>query len=315
MNEPRKPHILILTDRESLAHGWAEMLRPIAAAVWLGRERLPPDARPDVIVADAAAEAAGWGCGVVRIGGPDLSSGEPGGSGRPDVHGSGQGLDDIHLPEDVAARELMLACRLTARISHLQRQLDAEEALRRRFRDEAMTDPLTGLPNRRAWNDVLQQRLAGGGQQTLCLAILDLDHFKQINDAHGHAVGDQVLRQAGETAVASLRQDDFVARLGGDEFGLLLAVRDGATAGVVVERLRTALPFRLTTNDLPVVTASVGYSVATRDEPRSPDAFYASADEALRSAKQHGRDRTMGGAGDFAGAPVKTGDEDDGDRR
>ena len=205
-----------------------------------------------------------------------------------------QTSDDLPLPADISTRELLLACRLTGRISRLQRQLDAEAALRRRFRDEAMTDSLTGLPNRRAWDEVLQQRLTADGKQTVCLAILDLDHFKQINDVHGHFVGDQVLRQTGETAVASLRQDDFVARLGGDEFGLLLAVHDETVARSVVERLRTALPISLATNGLPVVTASAGYSVASRNVRPTPDAFLASADEALRLAKQHGRDRTEG---------------------
>ena len=255
MHEPGKLRILILTDREPLADRWAETLRPIADAVWLGRDGLPPDARPDVVVADAAAEVGDCGCSVVRIGGAQFAAiGESGCSGA-DLDRSRQGLDNLDLPADVSARELLLACRLMGRISHVRRQLDTEAALRRRFRNEALTDPLTGLPNRRAWIEILQQRLAAGGQQTLCLAILDLDHFKQINNVYGHAVGDAVLRQVGETALANLRQDDFVARLGGDEFGLLLALHDATTASSVVERLRTALPSCLATHGLPRVTA------------------------------------------------------------
>jgi diguanylate cyclase (GGDEF)-like protein len=293
MHETMKPRILILTDQEGLAHCWAETLRPIADTVWLGRDELPPNARPDVVVADAAADVGDCGGSVIRIRGADRGTdGERSRRSGNDVDGAVQASDDLPLPADISGRELLLACRLTGRISHLQRQLDAEAALRRRFRDEAMTDPLTGLPNRRAWDELLQQRLTAGGEQTLCLAILDLDHFKQINDVYGHAVGDQVLRQTGETAVASLRQDDFVARIGGDEFGLLLAVHDETAARSVVERLRTALPIGLATNGLPVVTASAGYKVASRDVPPTPDAFFASADEALRLAKQHGRDRT-----------------------
>ncbi len=313
MHEPQKLRILIRTHQESLARRWAETLRPLAAELWLRADGLPPGAYPDVVVADAAAEVSNCGCGIIRIGGAEVDTGSPGTVPILVAGGHKNGTvpfcppDEVDLPADATARELLLACRLVARVSRLQQRLDAEAALRRRFRDEAMTDPLTGLPNRRAWDEGLERRLASGSQPTLCLAILDLDHFKSINDIHGHAVGDQVLRQAGEAAAANLRQADLVARLGGDEFGLLLALPDATDAGSVVERLRTALPARLVRHNLPVVTASAGYRVASRNDLPDAEAFYASADEALRSAKRLGRDQTVGTPGLTNGVKMQNG--------
>jgi diguanylate cyclase (GGDEF)-like protein len=129
---------------------------------------------------------------------------------------------------------------------------------------------------------------------------LDLDHFKQINDVHGHVVGDEVLREAGRAVYDSLRQDDLVARLGGDEFGLLLWVPDESAAGVVVDRVRTVLPSRLSQTAPYRVTASAGYCIAPRrSAPPLPsaDALYAAADAALHEAKRRGRNRTVGGKG------------------
>ena len=107
---------------------------------------------------------------------------------------------------------------------------------------QALSDPLTGLPNRRAWDLALKEWVAAAadGANRLCVAILDLDHFKQINDVHGHVIGDEVLCASGQEVYDNLRQDDFVARLGGDEFGLLLWVPDEEVTLAVLERVRTA---------------------------------------------------------------------------
>ena len=253
------------------------MLEPSGETVWPSPETMPPDQCPEVVVTDF--EKIEGDAGVVRIG--------------------GSGRADVRLPDDLTARELQLACRLLAQVVRLRRREHCGAELRRRLAAEALTDPLSGLPNRRAWDREVERRLsATSSSRRLCMAVLDLDHFKQVNDAHGHAVGDRVLRAWGRAVRDGLRQDDFVARLGGDEFGLLLWVVDAGMAVAVVDRVRAAVPRRPADSALPTVTASAGCCVAPSDsQPHaapSPEDVYAAAVAALRDAKQQGRDRTVG---------------------
>ncbi len=269
--------ILILTNRQDSARRWAEMLRPLDIELWSSSDDVPSGERPDVIVTDFV--EIDHDTGVVRIGGDARA--------------------DVSLPPDVTARELQLACRLLAQIVRLRRRQHRDAEQRRRLTAEALTDPLTELPNRRAWDQTLAQRLGEArGTQALCLAVFDLDHFKQINDRHGHAAGDAVLRASGQTIREELRQHDFVARVGGDEFAALMWVADSATAAKVVDRVRTALPDRLAHKALHVVAASAGYHVVgpenTSGRIPSADESYAAADAALHEAKRQGRDRTIG---------------------
>ncbi len=123
--------------------------------------------------------------------------------------------------------------------------------------------------------------------------MLDLDRFKQVNDSLGYAAGDELLRAVGQALRASLRQDDFVARLGGDEFGLLLRVRDAASAAATVERVRAGLPERLRALGQQTITASAGFCVLSNDASSVPvAAVLAAIDAALREAKQEGRNRS-----------------------
>jgi diguanylate cyclase (GGDEF)-like protein len=126
------------------------------------------------------------------------------------------------------------------------------------------------------------------------VAILDLDHFKQVNDTLGHAAGDAVLRAAGQTLLAGLRESDFVARLGGDEFGLLLAVHEPSDATAAIERVRVAIGAGTARVGEPV-TASAGLCVSppTAADPDAVDRLYGAADAALREAKAQGRNRTV----------------------
>ncbi len=211
---------------------------------------------------------------------------------------------EVHLPADVGPELLGIVCRLLGRIVQLERRWRLEAQSRVRLAAQAMRDPLTGLPNRRAWDSVLARRLPqADAARRLCLAIFDLDHFKQVNDTRGHPAGDQLLRTAGQTLVGQLRRDDFVARLGGDEFGLLLWVPDQSTAAQVIERVRRALPEGLVQAGLDRVTASAGYCVVPYAQPAqqsvsaaallSAEALYEAADQAMRLAKQQGRDRSL----------------------
>ncbi len=146
--------------------------------------------------------------------------------------------------------------------------------------DLASTDPLTGLPNRRAWDARLQQALSAG--QRFTIAMLDLDRFKDFNDAHGHPAGDRLLKETAAAWREQLRVGDMLARLGGEEFGLLLLDCDRGSAIEVIERLRK-LVFH-------GQTCSAGFAERRDGEPC--EAVTARADTALYEAKASGRDRT-----------------------
>ena len=149
----------------------------------------------------------------------------------------------------------------------------------------AHTDALTGLPNRRALEAALVRELARAQRlaQPLCLAIVDLDHFKVVNDTHGHQAGDRLLRQAAAAWDRQLRAEDMLARNDGDEFTVLLSSCPLEAACEVIERLRAATPGQQ--------TCSAG--VVDWDGSEPPEALTARADQALYAAKHAGRNLTI----------------------
>lgn len=149
----------------------------------------------------------------------------------------------------------------------------------------AHTDALTGLPNRRAWDDELARELARAGRSgtRLCAALLDLDHFKDFNDEHGHQAGDDHLRSVAVGWQGRLRSTDLVARYGGEEFALILSGTTLAQAVEVIETLRGAVPSDQT----------VSGGVAEWDGSESGAELLARADRALYEAKRAGRNRTV----------------------
>jgi diguanylate cyclase (GGDEF)-like protein len=149
----------------------------------------------------------------------------------------------------------------------------------------AETDPLTGLPNRRAWDARL--RRAGLDEEPLTIAMFDLDHFKRFNDSNGHLAGDQLLRDTASNWRDLLRNGDVLARLGGEEFGLLLVGCSPSAATEITERLRQAV----TDNQ----TCSAGLAVRRDGEPLQ--SVLARADHALYDAKAYGRDHSRTAAG------------------
>jgi diguanylate cyclase (GGDEF)-like protein len=213
----------------------------------------------------------------------------------------GNGHGDVSLPVDVTPRELRLACSMLATIVRLRGQLHDGRLLTDELLQQAQTDPLTGLPNRRAWEETVGRRLAAGAERAhrWCVAIVDLDCFKQVNDTHGHPIGDAVLRAAAKALRDSLRHEDLVARLGGDEFGLLLKVPSPASAASVVDRTRSEIAVQSARAGLPAGTASAGFYVLPDDcAPLPyPDVLLSAADEALRQAKAQGRNRSVSGRG------------------
>jgi diguanylate cyclase (GGDEF)-like protein len=162
-----------------------------------------------------------------------------------------------------------------------------------RIAEIAERDELTGLPNRRRAQEALQALQAQGGRgEQAFLALIDLDHFKQVNDVHGHAAGDEVLRHFAQGAAGLLRQGDLLARWGGEEFLLVLRTADAGAAERVCERLRRhafATPVITAAGASIRVTVSIG--LARHAAPRTVEQTLAAADAALYVAKATGRDR------------------------
>jgi diguanylate cyclase (GGDEF)-like protein len=148
----------------------------------------------------------------------------------------------------------------------------------------ASTDSLTGLPNRRIWEDALPRELARSVRtgSPVAIAILDLDHFKYYNDSHGHQGGDLLLKEIAAVWPGELRDSDLLARYGGEEFALLLPDCGTADLEPVVEKVRLATPAGVTT--------SAG--AAVWDGIEEAEELIRRADQALYAAKRGGRDRT-----------------------
>lgn len=159
------------------------------------------------------------------------------------------------------------------------------QGLVRRIEQLARTDPLTHLPNRRSWEERLREAIARARRRDdpMAVAILDLDHFKRFNDAHGHPAGDRLLSGAASAWRASLREEDIMARIGGEEFGVLMQSTTIFEAEIVVERLRKATPEGET----------VSAGIAQWDGSESIEDLCKRADEALYAAKEGGRDRAV----------------------
>jgi diguanylate cyclase (GGDEF)-like protein len=166
-----------------------------------------------------------------------------------------------------------------------------------RMESMALTDPLTGLLNRRSMEQRLREA-AHGFQRTgrpFSLVMADVDHFKRINDVHGHEAGDRVLRAVAGLLGARLRGHDAVARWGGEEFLLLLPETDLDTARDVADRLRGEAEARLV--DSAGLGAGAGvtltFGVSVFDRPMRVDACLKKADEALYAGKSGGRNRVV----------------------
>jgi diguanylate cyclase (GGDEF)-like protein len=156
----------------------------------------------------------------------------------------------------------------------------------------ASTDPLTGLPNRRAMAEAVKRMVAHASRVVapLSLLLLDLDHFKQINDKYGHARGDQVLASVGATLRSMMRESDFTGRFGGEEFIVLLPATGFEGALTLAEKIRAAVAqIVIPTVERPIST-SIGIAVFP-DHGRDSETLERSADRALYLAKKNGRNR------------------------
>jgi len=203
----------------------------------------------------------------------------------------GVGIDQLPLDTSLQVRLLNEAGYLTvvgvaiAGLSQLRRTQAQLELL-------ATHDPLTTVLNARAFASQVAQELGRNRRygRPLALIYLDLDDFKRVNDAHGHATGDAVLRLVADAMRGAVRQADFVGRLGGDEFGVLMPETDGSVAHSVANRLAGGI--RTVFRGTPSVTASIGVVAVTGTEAGS-DELLRKADQAMYEAKRAGKDRVV----------------------
>lgn len=194
------------------------------------------------------------------------------------------------------AREQEVAARLKGlaeRVAHMEQEaLGFREHLEEQ-RQKALIDPLTGLPNRAAWSERLEHEIRQWQQHgnTLSLAMLDLDHFKRINDNYGHLAGDKVLKIIATVLRKRLRGADFIARFGGEEFVLLLPATTPTVGAKLLETLRAAIeacPFHFKGER---VTITISMGLASFKPGEHSDLVLKRADQALYRAKNGGRNR------------------------
>lgn len=203
------------------------------------------------------------------------------------IAGLDSGADD-YLIKPVDPHELRARVAIAARIVNLETQLRAA-------RD---TDSLTQLQNRGATAAALAREIARSERQQLPLGVLllDLDHFKWVNDEHGHRAGDLTLQTVARVVMASVRRYDTVGRWGGEELLVLLPGTSDAAIVVVAERIRAAIeatPIELPDGRRISVTTSVGAACSTAIRTPSPDELVQLADVALYRAKQRGRNQVV----------------------
>lgn len=207
--------------------------------------------------------------------------------------GINAGADEV-LAKPVHPFELRLRCRAMLRIHQLTEELHAAN---RRLRALARTDELTNVRNRRGLRSALTRefRRAERYGGALTVMVFDVDRFKQVNDDHGHAVGDSVLAAVAQALKRGVREVDVVGRVGGEEFVVVAPETPAREALAVAERLRHAVGERViaTPHGGEVrVTVSCGVATLSDVHARSPEELLGYADAALYRAKAHGRDRS-----------------------
>lgn len=177
------------------------------------------------------------------------------------------------------------------RLEQARRESDELKRALDEARSSARTDPLTELPNRRAFDEAFARCAA---DTPITVAICDIDHFKRVNDTFGHAVGDRVLRAVGK--ILAVESSCFVARYGGEEFALLFERHDPDGAATEVDRIRSLLSLRrlrIRENGVPVGPVSFSAGVAAGRAGDGKAALMTRADAALYRAKDEGRGRTQ----------------------
>lgn len=206
------------------------------------------------------------------------------------VHGMEAGADD-YVVKPFDQHELRVRIRAGQRIVQLQSEL---LAAKQDLLVQSRTDPLTGVFNRRAILSQIEIELSRAQREgkNLSLSMLDIDHFKKINDTYGHMTGDDVLREVVKRISAAIRKYDFLGRFGGEEFLVVFPVVKESDAYNICERIRSIIgetDFAINGSKIHV---TVSQGVVTGDGNTNVNDLIARADKALYQAKENGRDRT-----------------------
>lgn len=187
---------------------------------------------------------------------------------------------------------------LRSELNDANQKIDKMNQEFHRIRHESLTDPLTGLKNRRAFDRDIAKTLAAAkvAQEPLSLLLVDIDHFKSVNDTHGHMLGDGVIKRIAQWLTETVRGNDVVARFGGEEFVLILPKTDLQGATSVAENVRNNISkhtLRHGKKLIGKITVSIGAAQAQHDE--TADDLIDRADQALYQAKRNGRNQVVAG--------------------
>lgn len=205
-------------------------------------------------------------------------------------------MDEHQQQRDLREQEVAARLKgLAERVAHMEQEAQGYREHLEVQRQKALLDPLTGLPNRAAWSERLDYEVNAWHQRgnSLSLAMLDLDHFKRINDGYGHLAGDKVLKIIANVLSKRLRPTDFIARFGGEEFVLLMpdsALADALAVGELLREAIAACPFHFKGEP---VTITVSMGVAQFQAGERSDLALKRADEALYRAKAAGRNQVQ----------------------
>ena len=326
-----------LADRVTFAKGEADLVKGAIAAF----RRLVPSDAGDVLLLNSSQDrlmvAASWGSTEHVVGrpaavdSPDLCPGIRRGS----VYALGDASDDLAVgceAHPIGSGSLMcvpmLALGKSVGVIHLARpEIDAfdsaSQQLAGRVAEQvalglanarlmqtmerlAMADPLTGLHNARFFDPLLDRELAAAerDQKNLAVVMIDIDHFKRFNDAHGHPGGDEALKAFARAAKSALRESDTIARYGGEEFVVLVRDADLTAATLVAEKIRRTIEETVVDigpNRTAKITASFGVA-STSAHGLDRMLLMRIADEALYRAKESGRNRVVSADGMFVSA-------------
>lgn len=207
------------------------------------------------------------------------------------IRGLEHGASD-YLTKPFVPGELLARVRVHLKLKVLQDELKKSNEM---LRELSNTDPLTGLYNRRHMMEILNREFqrAIRTDKALSMLMIDIDHFKSINDTYGHQQGDEVLKAVAQSARIQLRPYDLIARFGGEEFAVILPSTNLLTASIVAERLRSAISQLTFTDSMQdrQITISLGVACVASSDIQSVEELIHQADENLYNAKRNGRNR------------------------
>lgn len=180
-------------------------------------------------------------------------------------------------------------------------QLEHENALLKqentKLRQLANVDPLTGLLNRRAFDEAFHVEVSRASRtgETITVVFVDLDHFKRINDTHGHPVGDEILCKLAHVLKDSCRKTDLIARMGGEEFAIVFTGESAVSNLAHVDKIRKIIKNKLiiSIDDHPQICVTASFGMAESNGHHAIADLFKQADAALYRAKQSGRDRVI----------------------